>query len=73
VLALGVALSLLTVALAATFNGRQLSPEEVTAISTIFGATVGAVATYLGGRAGAFRSEREHDDDEPDDDGGTDA
>jgi membrane protein implicated in regulation of membrane protease activity len=64
VLAFGIALSLVGVVGAAAFNGRALAPEETTAISTIFGATVGAVATYLGGRVAYNRAQRDDGTDQ---------
>jgi Mn2+/Fe2+ NRAMP family transporter len=58
VLCLGVAISLVIVVVAAATNGRALDPSELTAISTIFGAVVGAVATYLGSHAADRQEEK---------------
>jgi ABC-type Fe3+-siderophore transport system permease subunit len=67
-LAVGVAIALVVIVLQATFNGRQLENGEVTAISTVVGASVGAVATYLGSQATRTLPPPDDDDDDDDDD-----
>jgi Mn2+/Fe2+ NRAMP family transporter len=65
-LALGVAVALTTIVLTAAVEDRPLTSGEVTAIATVFGATVGAVATYLGGQSKQPppRDGDDHDDTE---------
>lgn len=53
ILAAGVTLSLVVAAAAAAIRGHTFSPDETTLLSTVLGAAIGAVATYLGsGRRG---------------------
>jgi hypothetical protein len=50
VLATGIALAILAVAVGAAAHEGSVSAEESTLISTVLGAAVGALATYLGTR-----------------------
>jgi hypothetical protein len=49
ILAAGVMISLVAAAVAASIRGHEFSPDETTLLSTVLGAAIGAVATYLGG------------------------
>ncbi len=53
IIASGLALCFILLALGAVLHTSRVSltPEEAGAISTVLGATVGALATYLGGRS----------------------
>jgi hypothetical protein len=48
VLALGVAVAIIVIALGAALHEGPISQEESTLLSTALGAGVGAIATYLG-------------------------
>ena len=50
VLAAGVSLAVIVLAIGAVVSGRALSVEETAVLSAVLGAAVGAVATYLGVR-----------------------
>lgn len=58
VLATGVAVSLVISAVAGSIRGHQLTPDEITLLSTVTGTSIGAVATYLG----MSRRNNHHDD-----------
>lgn len=49
VLAVGSALALIAIAVGASVHRGPISSEESSLISTVLGASVGALATYLGG------------------------
>lgn len=49
VLATGVALAVVVIAVGAAWHTGPISQSESTVLSTVLGAAVGAVATYLGG------------------------
>jgi hypothetical protein len=57
VLAVGIALAICAVAVGAAVHEGTVSAEESTLISTVLGAAVGALATFLGTRDG-----HEHND-----------
>jgi hypothetical protein len=67
ILAAGVSISLVVASVGGTIRGHELTPDEITLLSTITGAAIGAVATYLGM---SRRGREEHDSD--DDDAGGD-
>jgi hypothetical protein len=48
VLALGVVLAVVIATAGAAISHREFSPDETTLLSTVLGAAIGAVATYLG-------------------------
>jgi hypothetical protein len=48
VLALGVVLAVVVATAGAAISHREFSPDETTLLSTVLGAAIGAVATYLG-------------------------
>lgn len=52
VLSTGVAIAFVALSVGATFNNGPVSTEESTLLSTVLGAAVGAIATYLGTRGG---------------------
>jgi uncharacterized membrane protein len=52
VLAGFVGLAVVVLAIGAVINGRSLSVEETAILSSVLGAAVGAVATYLGVKKG---------------------
>jgi uncharacterized membrane protein len=62
ILASGVAASLVISSIGGTIRGHMLTPDEITLLSTITGAAIGAVATYLG------TSRRGPEEDDTDDD-----
>jgi hypothetical protein len=63
ILALGIALSALILCIETILHSGPVSSEEATVLSTVLGASVGAVATYLGGgRLGGGRQSRSDDD-----------
>jgi hypothetical protein len=49
ILAVGLAIAVVVLALGTEFTSRSLSVEEASLLSTVLGAAVGALATYLGG------------------------
>jgi putative Mn2+ efflux pump MntP len=63
ILATGLALSLLALAVGTEVTDRQISMEEAALMSTVLGAVVGAIATYLGGAV--FSRDKEDDREEP--------
>jgi hypothetical protein len=48
VLATGVVLAVVVATAGAAISHREFSPDETTLLSTVLGAAIGAVATYLG-------------------------
>jgi hypothetical protein len=52
VLATGVAVAIIALAIGPVWNNGPVSTEEATLLSTVLGAAVGAIATYLGTRGG---------------------
>jgi len=50
ILALGAASSIVLLTVMELTRDGHVTPEEATLLSTVLGAAVGAVATYLGGR-----------------------
>ena len=50
ILTAGVSLSILALALGAVLQDEVISEQGATLLATAFGASIGAVATYLGGR-----------------------
>lgn len=48
ILAFGVSASIVIIAAGATFHRGSISSEESNLLSTVLGAAIGAVATYLG-------------------------
>lgn len=62
VLSVGVAVSLVGTTIIAAWQGRALSEQSATMLSTILGAVVGAIAGYLGGSAARCKPT---DDKEP--------
>jgi uncharacterized membrane protein len=48
ILALAVAVSIIIISIGAEITNQPLSSEEQTLISTVVGAALGAVATYIG-------------------------
>lgn len=52
IIAIGIAASLVLIAVAVFRTPGHLNPDEATLLSTILGATVGAIATYLGTHGG---------------------
>jgi hypothetical protein len=58
VLSIGVVLFLVAGAALLAIDPRELSPDEATLLSTVLGAVVGAIATYLG----MHRATRNHDE-----------
>jgi hypothetical protein len=48
ILAGGVAIAIITIALGATIHRGPIAPDESTLIATVLGAAIGAVATFLG-------------------------
>ena len=50
VLALGATATLILLAVMELTRDGHVTPEEATLLSTVLGAVIGAVATYLGGR-----------------------
>jgi hypothetical protein len=48
VLALGVVTAVVVATAGAAISHREFSPDETTLLSTVLGAAIGAVATYLG-------------------------
>jgi hypothetical protein len=51
VLAAGVAIAVISLSIGAAFANGPVSTEEATLLSTVLGAAVGAIATYLGTRS----------------------
>lgn len=49
VVAFGVMVAIVAMAITASIRGHEFSPDELTVVATILGAAIGAVATYLGG------------------------
>jgi Co/Zn/Cd efflux system component len=62
ILASGLALALLALAVGTEVTDRQISMEEAALMSTVLGAVVGAIATYLGGAV--FHQDKEDDKDQ---------
>lgn len=58
IMATGLALALVALAVGTEVTSRAISVEEASLLSTVLGAAVGALATYLGGSA----IDRPHDD-----------
>jgi hypothetical protein len=50
ILALGVTISLVLLSVMELVRDGAVTPEEATLLATGFGAAIGAIATYLGGR-----------------------
>lgn len=50
ILAAGTALAVIVLAVGAAATAGPISQEDAALLSTVLGASVGAVATYLGGR-----------------------
>ena len=69
VLAIGVAASVVILCIETVVHSGPVSAEEATVLSTVLGATVGAVATYLGGAAVGRRHPPDDDDAEADEGG----
>lgn len=67
ILAVGVAASVVILCIETIIHSGPVSAEEATVLSTVLGATVGAVATYLGGAA--IDRHRSSGDDEADEGG----
>ena len=62
VLALGIMASIIIISVGSEITNQPLSSEEQTLLSTIIGAAIGAVATYVGGgRAGTGHAEESED------------
>lgn len=59
-LALGVAASIILISVAVLNTPGHVTEQEATLLSTVLGAAVGAIATYLGAHGG-----RENDPPEP--------
>lgn len=66
VLAAGVMLAVVVATAGAAISHREFSGDETTLLSTVLGAAIGAVATYLG----THHPRRDYPGEDDDDDGG---
>jgi hypothetical protein len=63
-MAIGLALALVALAVGTEVTSREISVEEASLLSTVLGAAVGALATFLGGSA-VERYRHDDEDEEP--------
>jgi NO-binding membrane sensor protein with MHYT domain len=63
ILAAGLSIAVVALAIGTEVTSRNLSVEEASLLSTVLGAAVGALATYMGGTA--LRSRGDDKDEEP--------
>lgn len=73
VLALGVAISMTVALVGSVLSSDPISSEKASLLSTLYGAAIGVIGTYIGAhgrgarRASDMQRNAEHDDDDDDD------